>query len=558
MLTHDRDEELSMFLEMRRRDKERRGESLVTGSDHLSISGALTTAAAAALSGVSETVSSQRYPLRRTAAENFLYSENEKSDYDWLLTPPGTPQFEKESHRSVMEQSDAPSSRPTALKSRLGNYREDIVSGNNNKPQMSSSSSVAGLRRPSSSGSSRSTSRPSTPTRRSTTPTTSTTRPVTTTRASNSRSSTPTSRATLTAARATTSATAPRTTTSRSATPTRTKTQPSSAPSKKPLSRSATPTRRSPTPTGPSIVSSKAPSRGTSPTPTPTGPSIVSSKAPSRGTSPTPTPTPTGPSMVSSKAPSRGTSPTPIVNSSKPWKPREMPGFSLEAPPNLRTSVSDRPVSATRGRPGVASAPGSRSSSIERGNGHTSNGVGHARRQSCSPSRGRAPVGNTNGSLPGARGRGKANNGDSPVAMGNKMVERVVNMRKLGPPRLTESGGRGTSKSSSAFNSLGYGRNLSKSSIDMALRHMDIRRGMTGNLRPLVTKVPASSMYSVRSRSNSVTNSPMATSSTVSSSEPNFDNINILCLDGNDAENDDLLSERSFSSPRDQFPKFTS
>lgn len=110
MLTHDRDEELSMFLEMRRREKERRGESLLTGSsifitynhlwfvyinkfqqwclncvlpllgsDNTSINGALT----AALSGVSETVSSQRYPLRRTAAENFLYSENEKTDYDW-------------------------------------------------------------------------------------------------------------------------------------------------------------------------------------------------------------------------------------------------------------------------------------------------------------------------------------------------------------------------------------------------------------------------------------------------------------------------------------------
>lgn len=52
------------------------------GSDNVSINGALT-AAAAALSGVSETASSQRYPLRRTAAENFLYSENEKSDYDW-------------------------------------------------------------------------------------------------------------------------------------------------------------------------------------------------------------------------------------------------------------------------------------------------------------------------------------------------------------------------------------------------------------------------------------------------------------------------------------------
>ncbi|CAL9220106.1 unnamed protein product [Arabidopsis halleri] len=521
MLTHDRDEELSLFLEMRRREKEHRADSLLTGSDNVSINGALTAAAAAALSGVSETASSQRYPLRRTAAENFLYSENEKSDYDWLLTPPGTPQYEKESHRSVMNQHDAPNSRPTVLKSRLGNCREEIVSGNNHKPQ-TSSSSVAGLRRPSSSGSSRSASRPSTPTRRSTTPTTSTTRPVTT-RASNSRSSTPTSRATLTAARATTSTAAPRTTTTtsgsaRSATPNRSNTRPSSAPSKKPVSRPATPTRRPSTPTGPSIVSSKAPSRGTSPTPT-----------------------------------------------VKSWKAPEMPGFSLEAPPNLRTTLPDRPVSASRGRPGVASAPGSRSGSIERGGGPTSGSIGHARRQSCSPSRGRAPIGNTNGSLTGVRGRAKASNGGSscdslsPVAMGNKMVERVVNMRKLGPPRLTESGGRGSGKSSSAFNSLGYGRNLSKSSIDMALRHMDIRRGMTGNLRPLVTKVPASSMYSVRSRPGSVSSSPLATSSTVSSSEPSVDNINILCLDGNEAENDDLLSERSYAaSPRNQFPKFTS
>ncbi|CAN8259995.1 unnamed protein product [Cochlearia groenlandica] len=520
MLTrHDRDEELSMFLEMRRREKEHRADSLLTGSDNINtINGALTTAAAAALSGVSETVSSQRYPLRRTAAENFLYSENEKSDYDWLLTPPGTPQFEKESHRTGANQLDAPNSRPTALKSRLGNCHEEKVSGNKNKPQTSSSSfggtssSVAGLRRPSSSGSSRSTSRATTPTRRSITPTTSTTRPMTT-RASTSRSSTPTSRATITAARATTSTAAPRTTpgsaaTSRSATPTRSITRPSSAPSKKPVSRPATPTRRPSTPTGPSVVSSKTPPRGTSPT----------------------------------------------LTSSRQWKPSEMPGFSLEAPPNLRTTISNRPVSSSRGRPGVASAPGSRSGSIERGSGPTSGSIGNARRQSCSPSRGRAPIGNTtNGNLPGARGRGKANNsgnsGDrsSPVAMGNKMVERVVNMRKLGPPRLTESGGRGTGKSTSAFNSLGYGRNLSKSSIDMAIRHMDIRRGMTGNLRPLVTKVPASSMYSVRSRPASVSNSPVATSSTVSSSDPSVDNINILCLDGNEAENDDLLSERSYS-----------
>lgn len=31
MLTHDRDEELSLFLEMRRREKEHRADSLLTG-----------------------------------------------------------------------------------------------------------------------------------------------------------------------------------------------------------------------------------------------------------------------------------------------------------------------------------------------------------------------------------------------------------------------------------------------------------------------------------------------------------------------------------------------
>ena len=37
MLNHDRDEELSMFLEMRRREKEHRGESLLTGSSYIYI-----------------------------------------------------------------------------------------------------------------------------------------------------------------------------------------------------------------------------------------------------------------------------------------------------------------------------------------------------------------------------------------------------------------------------------------------------------------------------------------------------------------------------------------
>nr|GFC88965.1 proline-rich family protein [Tanacetum cinerariifolium] len=86
------------------------------------------------------------------------------------------------------------------------------------------------------------------------------------------------------------------------------------------------------------------------------------------------------------------------------------------APPNLRTSLSDRPTSVTRGRPG---APSSRSSSVE----PVTNG--RVRRQSCSPSRGRLPVGmshNSGSSVPVPslnRAYAKAHDSSSPGSGGN-------------------------------------------------------------------------------------------------------------------------------------------
>ncbi|XP_010517104.1 PREDICTED: uncharacterized protein LOC104792614 [Camelina sativa] len=69
-------------------------------------------------------------------------------------------------------------------------------------------------------------------------------------------------------------------------------------------------------------------------------------------------------------------------------------------------------------------------------------------------------------------GRSKTSNDVNPVLMGTQMVERVVNMRKLPPPKYDDK------------TSLGFGRNLSKSSLDMALRHMNIRRSsVSKNLR---------------------------------------------------------------------------
>ncbi|KAI8564203.1 hypothetical protein RHMOL_Rhmol03G0163800 [Rhododendron molle] len=244
--------------------------------------------------------------------------------------------------------------------------------------------------------------------------------------------------------------------------------------------------------------------------------------------------------------PPRASSPT---VKSRPWKPSEMPGFSLDAPPNLRTSLPDRPLSATRGRPG---APSARSSSVE----PVSNG--RVRRQSCSPSRGRPPNGvvhSSGGSVPAAsRLHAKANDNVSPVLIGTKMVDRVTNMRKLVPPKQDDKHSplSNLSGKSSSPDSVGFGRTLSKKSLDMAIRHMDIRRHIPGNLRPLMTNIPASSMYSVRpgptrSRTISVLDSPLATSSNASS-EPSVNNNGFCVVDGREFD-DDVSSDKGPRSP---------
>ena len=153
---------------------------------------------------------------------------------------------------------------------------------------------------------------------------------------------------------------------------------------------------------------------------------------------------------------------------SRPQKSFEIPGFSLDAPSNLKTSMPERPASASRGRAGAASG---RSTSTQAGS------DGRPRRQSCSPSRGRSSLGSSssNGnSIPAIR-RARSNDNDnvSPVVIGTKMVERVVNMRKLAPPKQDDHhSAHATGKSTSAPDSSGFGRTLSKKSLDMALRHM--------------------------------------------------------------------------------------
>ncbi|KAE8711666.1 putative Arginyl-tRNA--protein transferase [Hibiscus syriacus] len=530
MVMKERDEELALFLEMRRREKEREKNSFLSlnnSEEQLShpLGSNVNGNGGGGGSPVAKIVSA--LPVRKTAAENFLNSENEKSDYDWLLTPPGTPLFpslEMESQKTLISQLGMSNVRPVALKTRLANLPGEPVSKSTlalkqQTPSAGVNSSNTLTKRPSSSGGPKSASRPATPTGRPTIP--SATKP--------SRSSTPTSRANLPSVK-------PAASTVRSSTPTRstarslTPTARPSLPASKSTSRSSTPTRRPAsssgtlTATAPSARSSSVTRSAHTTSSVPKSASLTSHIKPAPASSVTKSvpaassitkPTST---TTKSSVPSRGTSPT---VKSRPWKPSEMPGFSLETPPNLRTSLPERPSSASRGRPG---APGSRSSSVE------ANSNGRPRRQSCSPARSRASSGSIgNGSSIRSLRRAEPNGSDSesPVVIGTKMVERV----------------------------LGFGRTLSKKSLDMAMRHMDIRRTISGNQRPLMTNVPASSIYSVRSgstrsRTVSVSDSPLATSSTVSS-EPSVNN-NSFFIEGSEIDDIDISSERGVSSPTSQ------
>ncbi|KEH28284.1 ATP-binding protein, putative [Medicago truncatula] len=524
--------------------------------------------------------SSTEAPVRRTgAADDFLNSETDKNDYEWLLTPPGTPLFpslEMETKKTVMSRLGASTTRPTELKSRLANppsehsRRSNLVS----KQQASfpGLTSSGGTRRPLSSGNpgsrpatptgrptlstSSKSSRPSTPTSRTsiasartmvTTPTSRTSIPSSRTMVTTppSRTSIPSNRTTAAAAKPVVSSTkttipVSKTTTVPAAKPTPTVPSRSSTPLLRSTTRSSTPTSR------PTLSTSRPASRASTPTRRPSTPlNAPSISAPSVKTSSISKP---APAVSKQPVPSRGTSPA----RSRPWKPSEMPGFSLDAPPNLRTTLPERPVSATRGRPG-AGAPSARSSSIE-----PASSV-RPKRQSCSPSRGRPANGisHTSGSsMPAVnRGYSKVNDKVSPVAMGNKMVERLINMRKLAPPRpdvKSSPHSNLSGKSSSSPDNSGFGRTLSKKSLDMALRHMDIRKSVPGNLRPLMTNIPASSMYSVRSGHQrslmvSVSGSPHATSSNAGS-EVSV-NQNGLYSDNSEIDYYDMVSDRGGQSP---------
>ncbi|XP_027352258.1 mucin-5AC isoform X2 [Abrus precatorius] len=417
----------------------------------------------------------------RSGIDDLLSStEGGKHDYDWLLTPPGTPVFpssEGESQPTLVPPRRSLSrSTSTSKASRLSVSQSE--NNNPSRPARSSSvtrssistshsqySTYSSNRHSSSilntsSASVSSYIRPSSPITRST----SSTRPSTpSSRPTASRSSTPSkvrSVSTNSAAekhRPSSQSSRPSTPSSRPQIPANLHSP--SAPSTRSLSRPSTPTRRS-----------SMPSLSLSPSPT-TGSLTSSTRVSLNGRSSAPA--------------SRPSSPSPRIR--PPPQPIVPPDFPLETPPNLRTTLPDRPVSAGRSRPG---------SSTLKGNGSETQASVTMPRRHSSPivSRGRLTE-------PVAKSRGYAN--------ANGHHADVPEPRKVShAPEVVAR--KSVKASTTATDNSGFGRTISKKSLDMAIKHMDIRNG-SGNLRSLssTTLFPQSIRTSTpKSQSHRVSSAP--------------------------------------------------
>ncbi|KAI3467671.1 hypothetical protein Pfo_024334 [Paulownia fortunei] len=257
-------------------------------------------------------------------------------------------------------------------------------------------------------------------------------------------------------------------------------------------------THSSPPPT----LRHSSPSRRLSPPPSKPTP------APRSGT-PTPRRMSTGSAGATAPSRARGTSPikTSRGNSASPkiraWQ-SNIPGFSSEAPPNLRTSLADRPASYVRG-----SSPASRNGS-------------RSGRQSISPTACRSVSSSHSHERDQFSSYSKgsvASSGDddvdslqsNPVSSSDRVVPRSIgafpNNRAMGFPKKPTK-----ILSSSA----------PKRSFDLALRQME-RKGPQNMFRPLLSSVPSSTFYagkaSAHHRALTSRNSSITTSSNASSDQ---------------------------------------
>ncbi|KAK4423926.1 hypothetical protein Salat_1975500 [Sesamum alatum] len=279
---------------------------------------------------------------------------------------------------------------------------------------------------------------------------------------------------------------------------------------------SASPHRRSPSPgsSNSTLQSRSRPFSATHSSPPPTlqhpSPSRRLSSPPSkpipvpRSSTPTPKRMTTGSAGTTASTRVRGTSPvkTSRVNSASPkisaWQ-SDIPGFSSEAPPNLRTSLADRPASYVRG-----SSPASR------------NGSRYGRK-SMSPTASRCVSSSHSheGSPFSSHRKGSvASSGDDDV---DSLRLTPVSRSDLSASRSIAPYPSNSTMSFSKKPMKNLSSSAPKRSFDL-VRQMD-RKGPQDMFRPLLSSVPSSAFYvgkasashhSLTSRNSSVANSSIA------------------------------------------------
>lgn len=167
------------------------------------------------------------------------------------------------------------------------------------------------------------------------------------------------------------------------------------------------------------------------------------------------------------------------------------PDYSHDTPPNLRTTLSDRPVSAGRSRP-VANA------TITAAKANSDNyGPGSFTRRASSPIV--------------TRGRSVEPKGRSHAVHSNGYPSEVQESRRSSYVPDSPSRRNARVSTTATTDSNVYGRTISKKSLDMAMKHMDTRDG-SGNTRPLggTVRYP----QSVRSATSKIHSSQTLSNST--------------------------------------------
>ncbi|GLT86615.1 hypothetical protein SLE2022_047450 [Rubroshorea leprosula] len=465
ILFRDKDDDLTLFNEMQTKEREN---FLLQSTDDFEDT--LSTK----LSHFSDFKLGISIPARGESSE-LLNADEEKNDYDWLLTPPETPLFpslDDEPQSGNIPPRGRPRSQPISIsRSTMDkSYRSSRGSPSPNRLSSSPRSVNSTFQ---------SRGRPSSAPRTSPSPSVRSATPTRTSPSPSVRSATPTGTSPSPSVR--------------SATPTRTSPSPSV--------RSATPTRRPSTP--PSKTSTSAP-RSSTPNSRRMSTGVTASGL--RGTSPLRT--------------TRGNSASPKIRA---WQ-SNIPGFSLDAPPNLRTSLADRPASYVRG-----SSPASR------------NGRG---RQSMSPTASRS----ASSSQGHDREQFSLHSKGSVVSSGDDDTESVQSVSLAGSnfstPRRVSAfpNNRGPTFNKKSARVLSPG-SAPKRSFDSALRQMDHRKSPPNMFRPLLSSVPSTTFYagkgSAAHRSMISRNSSVTTSSNASSDQ----GTSFLLDTEADQHQDDMVSE---------------